>query len=515
MCSPSAARTSRRCVVVAIILLQLAGLVRWRWAWMLAPVVLLYCLLAGSPASAVRATVMALGVLLAWRLGRPLNALGCWSIAALAMMTWDPRVLLDPGAQLSFGVVLGLILLSPPIYRLLVARFQPRCDSAAPPAHARPGARGKILGFRDGALLAASIAATLVSEPITALDFHQVTPISVVANLLVVPLAGLITVVGTVSVAFSLVQPRRLAAQINNANWLLAKMHDRRSSRSSPTSRARRSTCPIFACDRRSPRRLFVVAPMQDSACLLVRNAGQAWLVDTGREAPPPPLPGALPAILRHQPARRRSSSRSRERPDNGGAPLIARQFHPRRLPNPALPSRSPWQRQLPQIAEAVGVKVERWQQGQRLRSRARSAGGGARSGGGTAGHTRERPLARAAVSRRARHTLLCGGPARCRGPGGAFARSSRVARRRARSERRCGAGRRVAAMRWASRILAAHAVRASAISTCRTATEDAPSCAVWPLEKTGAVTIHFTAASPGHEAGMDLRPWAALPAQK
>ena len=57
--------------VVAIILLQLCGLVRWRWAWLLAPVVLIYCLLAGSPASAVRATVMALAVLAAWRLGRP------------------------------------------------------------------------------------------------------------------------------------------------------------------------------------------------------------------------------------------------------------------------------------------------------------------------------------------------------------------------------------------------------------------------------------------------------------
>ena len=54
-------------------------------------------------------------------------------------------------------------------------------------------------------LLAASIAATLVSEPITALDFYQVTPISIVANLLVVPLAGLITVVGTISVVSSLV----------------------------------------------------------------------------------------------------------------------------------------------------------------------------------------------------------------------------------------------------------------------------------------------------------------------
>ena len=78
-------------VVVALILLQLCGLVRWRWAFLIAPIVLLYCLLTGSPASAVRATFMALAILLAWRLGRPLNALGCWSLAFLAMLHLESR----------------------------------------------------------------------------------------------------------------------------------------------------------------------------------------------------------------------------------------------------------------------------------------------------------------------------------------------------------------------------------------------------------------------------------------
>ncbi len=83
-------------VVVALVLLQLFGLVRWRWAWLIAPIVLVYCLLTGSPASAVRATMMALAILAAWRLGRPLNALSCWSLAFLAMMGWNPEILLDP-----------------------------------------------------------------------------------------------------------------------------------------------------------------------------------------------------------------------------------------------------------------------------------------------------------------------------------------------------------------------------------------------------------------------------------
>ncbi len=349
-------------VVVVIILLQLVGLVRWRWAWLLAPVVLVYCLLAGSPASAVRATVMALAVLAAWRLGRPLGALGCWSIAALAMMAWDPRVLLDPGAQLSFGVVLGLILLSPPIYRLLVAGFQH--DPFVPDRLLTPGqAREEKFWAIALGLLAASIAATLVSEPITALDFHQVTPISVLANLLVVPLAGLITIVGTVSIAFSL-SSRALAASCNNANWLLAKIMI-----AIVSFFAHKPGAAINVADWRvagQPAPFFVVAPLPDGACVLVKNGRSSWLIDTGRESPPPP-PAArllqfyginrLDGLVLAQP----------DTPDNGAALAVARQYRPRRIAQPALESRSPLQRELPEVARSARVEIEPWSQGASL----------------------------------------------------------------------------------------------------------------------------------------------------
>ena len=348
--------------VVVIILLQLGGLVRWRWAWLLAPVVLIYCLLAGSPASAVRATVMALSVLLAWRLGRPLNALSCWSLAFLVMLAWDPRILLDPGAQLSFGVVLGLILISPPIYRLIVHFFRP--DPFLPKSLLTSGQqREKAFWAFAAGLLAASIAATLVSEPITALDFHQVTPISIVANLLVVPLAGLITIVGTISVVASLLS-FSLAGLFNNANWAFAKLliavvaffaHEPGAAINVPDLRVTGQASPFF-----------VVAPLQDSACLLVKNRGRTWLIDTGREVSPPSVPARLlqfygvnriDGLVLSQPST----------PDNGGAAAIARQFHPRRLIVPVLSGRSPLWRTLPDLATATGAALERGQRGQTL----------------------------------------------------------------------------------------------------------------------------------------------------
>lgn len=486
-------------VVVAIILLQLAGLVRWRWAWLLAPVVLVYCLLAGSPASAVRATVMALSVLLAWRLGRPLNALGCWSIAALAMMTWDPRVLLDPGAQLSFGVVLGLILLSPPIYRFLVARF--RHDAFVPRRLITPGQarEEKFWAFATG-LLAASIAATLVSEPITAIVFHQVTPISVLANLLVVPLAGLITVVGTVSVTFSLVS-HGLAAQINNTNWLLAKFmiglvsffaHGPGAAINMPDLRVAREASPFL-----------VVAPLQDSACLLVKSGGKAWLVDTGREAPLPPPPARflqfyginrLDALVLAQP----------DTPDNGAALAIARQFRPRRLAESALPGRSPFQRDLPQIAEAAGEKVEGWSQGQRLvvgEDLEMEVVGPARNSLAT----RENDRALVLLFHVGNGTVLAAGRLDAAGLNelllshpGLRADILILSGDAAPNPQFLNA---VGAKFW----LRTPSRQRSLNMPTATESESSP-CAVWPLEKTGAVTIHFTS------SGVKLTPWTALP---
>jgi competence protein ComEC len=347
-------------MVVAIVLLQLFGFVRWRWAWTLAPVVLLYCLLTGSPASAVRATLMVLAILLAWRLGRPLNPLGCWSLALLAMMLWNPAILIDPGAQLSFGVVLGLILLAPPLMRLFQRPFAR--DPFLPHQLLTPAQKGEeIFWRRAGQVLGATIAATLVSEPITAIDFHQITPISVLANLVVVPAAGLITVVGTLAVTCSLVTTT-WAAWLNNANWLFAKLLI-----AFVGFLAREPGASLNVPDVRTldfPLPAFVVAPLQDSACLLVRTSGPAWLFNTGREIP---ARNATSHLLQFYGINQLEGLVLAQMSvaDNGGAQIIVRGFHPRRLVVPPLRTRSPMEKTLPETLALFGRQPETWQRGQ------------------------------------------------------------------------------------------------------------------------------------------------------
>ncbi|MCE0521702.1 MAG: ComEC/Rec2 family competence protein [Methylacidiphilales bacterium] len=344
-------------VVVAMILLQLFGLVRWRWAWIIAPIVLLYCLLTGSPASAVRATVMALAVLFAWRLGRPLNALGCWSLAFFAMLIWNPAMLLDPGAQLSFAVVLALILLAPPLSRWMARPFQH--DPLLPAALLTSAQkREEKFWWWFSLLLASGIAATIASEPITALDFHQVTPVSILANLVVVPVAGFITMIGTLSVAVSLVNTT-LAALLNNANWLLARIlilfvgflaHEPGASLNVPDLRVLSSPTPSF-----------VVAPLPESTCLLIRDSHHSWLVNTGRESSGPSLTWHL---LQYYGINRLDGLVLAQMsvPDNSGAPALIRDFRPRDIAAPFLSSRSPVEKEI-----ASAGKIDPWQRGEKF----------------------------------------------------------------------------------------------------------------------------------------------------
>src|SRR5207245_1292413 len=110
--------------------------------------------------------------LVATLLDRDASVTNSLALAALAILAVRPGDLFDPGFQLSFAATLGIVV--------------------------APLPRGAILGA-----LAVSAAAQLAVLPVTLTHFNQLSTIGVVANLGVVPLAGLATVIGLVAVALS------------------------------------------------------------------------------------------------------------------------------------------------------------------------------------------------------------------------------------------------------------------------------------------------------------------------
>ena len=493
-------------VLVMMICLQLCGLARWRWAWVTAPLIVLYCLLTASPAGAVRATIMALTVLLAWSIGRPFNALGCWSLALLAMLAWDPRVLLDAGAQLSFGVVLGLILLSPPLMRLFSRPFKP--DPLLPRELLTTAQSWEEKIWRWlSALFAATVAATLISEPITAVDFHQVTPVAVLANMIVIPAAGLITVIGTMSVAVSLVSAQ-LAAWLNNANWLVAKLlilfvgflaREPGASINVPDIQALASPAPSF-----------VVAPVQDSACLLVRTPGGDWLFNAERDAQARSVTGHFLQFYGINRLNGLVLAQMSE-PDNSGAAILVGDFHPRRLAVPALTTRSPLEKTMPGLDALSGATAESWRRGQSV-----DLGPGVRVDvlhpAADSPETRADDRALVLLFHAGGQTLLWAGRI------GPQAQADILAAYPGLHADVLVMGTEPPPDRaWLDALGVRDWLqippRDQRLNSNAPPVDTGDSCQVWPLDQTGAVDLHFLPATTGQPPKILLRPWLALPA--
>jgi competence protein ComEC len=165
----------------------LAAVVRSRAAWSLATPLLglwLFALLAGGGAPTLRAAIMATAYLLVRWTGRAADALLALALAATMMIAIDPTLVTDLSFQLSSLATLGLITLQPRVVVLL--RWLPAW-------------------IRDP--LACTLAAELVTLPIIAQTFHQVSVVSPISNILVAPLIPLATIAGAIGAALILLSP--------------------------------------------------------------------------------------------------------------------------------------------------------------------------------------------------------------------------------------------------------------------------------------------------------------------
>jgi competence protein ComEC len=169
-------------LVICLFILRILRL-RPYWQVILAASILgYYALITRGEPSVLRATIMALVGLGGWYLGRQKNLLSALSFAALLLLVYDPFLLYSVSFQLSFAATLALIVFCP----ILMERLE--------------GLR--LPGWvRDG--VAVSLAAQLGVLPILAYYFNQVSLISLLANLLVVPATAPVLALGLAASALS------------------------------------------------------------------------------------------------------------------------------------------------------------------------------------------------------------------------------------------------------------------------------------------------------------------------
>ena len=157
----------------------------------------------GDSPSAVRAFLMVAMLEAAWVLRRPVNPLAAQAAAATLVLLIDPLDFFSASFQMSYTVVLAIVLLGLPLAERLRLRWPSFPD--LPPGewgwrhHARAWVRRRLFD-----LLAVGGAATLVSA-ITGVEYFGVFATGgLFANLVLVPLASVVIMIGFISLVFGL-----------------------------------------------------------------------------------------------------------------------------------------------------------------------------------------------------------------------------------------------------------------------------------------------------------------------
>jgi competence protein ComEC len=208
---------------IAAAILGLLALARVppRWALPLGLAVLwLYVQIIGAGAPALRAWMM-IAFLFAGRIFRlPGNALAALALSAFVTLLLDPRQVFTTGFQMSYLVVLALIVLGAPLAERWRAAWKPFRD--LPEANWSWWQRGVAAsGRRFLDALAATVAASIASAPAGIGYFGLFSPGALLANLVIVPLASFALFAGVGSLLAGLLGLGPLSVVFNHAAALL------------------------------------------------------------------------------------------------------------------------------------------------------------------------------------------------------------------------------------------------------------------------------------------------------
>lgn len=166
------------------------------------PVMVVFVLMAGCRASVIRAAVMQSFFLLAPLFERESDGPTSLSAALLVLLIANPSAIAGVGLQLSFLCVLGFVVLMPPMSRWMKAHLPMKNEVVRFVANSGAG----------------TICAVAFSTPVAAFYFDTIPLLSVVSNLLTLPVVEICFGGGYILCALGAVWPAAAAA----GGWVLA-----------------------------------------------------------------------------------------------------------------------------------------------------------------------------------------------------------------------------------------------------------------------------------------------------
>jgi competence protein ComEC len=160
-------------------------------------VIVLYTIFVGAGAPVVRAALMSSMLLIGHNLKRKTYVPASLAFITLLLTLWNPMTLWDVGFQLSLMATLGIALFATPISR----RFDSVLHRMFPAAHAR------IISSLLSEPLVVSLAAQVMTLPLIILYFERVSWLSLLVNLLIIPVQSYLLILGLIAVAIGLLLP--------------------------------------------------------------------------------------------------------------------------------------------------------------------------------------------------------------------------------------------------------------------------------------------------------------------
>lgn len=152
---------------------------------------IIYITLVGAPASAVRAGIMGFLVLLALNIGRLSKIINSLAFTAVILLVINPKLLRDDiGFQLSFLAIIGIIYFYP-LLNKITDRFSKE---------------NKFLKAIFG-IINVSLSAQVFTTPIIFLNFHTISVISPISNLLILWTLPILMICLILAVLLSLIVP--------------------------------------------------------------------------------------------------------------------------------------------------------------------------------------------------------------------------------------------------------------------------------------------------------------------
>ncbi len=154
----------------------------------------LYTILVGASATVVRAAVMGSLVLFARRDERPIHGPTSLALAALVMSAGNPFILWDVGFQLSLAATAGLIFFTGPLtqlFRRMLLRLM------------TPQRAEIFIGWLSDALIV-TLAAQITTLPILVATFRQLSLVTLLTNLAVLPAQPFLMFSGAIALLMAL-----------------------------------------------------------------------------------------------------------------------------------------------------------------------------------------------------------------------------------------------------------------------------------------------------------------------